>query len=1244
MKSTSKNKKSKLSIDRNISIYTDFVKEYPVQKNTVFYHAYRTMIMAGNPFAIFKTLIEDEKYKEFQHIWVYNSEESLEYDTFKRYKVKPNVKLVKANTEEHLKALATCEYFVENAALPSYWVKRPGQVYINTWHGTPLKTLGKSAKDFNRDAISNAQRNFLMCDYLVMPNRYAIDKIVDSYDLEGLASCNIVDAGYPRNDLVLNTNHDRIRSLLEKKSRVSLKNKKIVLYAPTFRSKQGKSLDTSQEVCDYIEYMVEQLPDDYVMFFKVHNTLGRFFKGKTNIENRLIFDEIETNELLSVTDVLITDYSSIFFDFLCTGRPILFFVYDRKEYEDEHGMYLSLDTMPGSLCYTPQEVINQIQNIKNGSYYCEQYKKNAQQFAYNDDGHACKRVCDLVFGKKESDYTYKMQKSNKKNMLISLKNHLSTSCMELLYMVLGEIDFNKYQVIIAANELERIAGKCAKINPQIRIIASKIIFNADSKEQNQNNLDDAFYLRQKEKFFYDIKFDVYLNLKEYDTAKIDQIFAKLSDVKKYWIFNAYSDVQRYLLQKQWNYEEIYVFCKDKKEAIVDDKSDCKILDCEDIRKISKGKMTILCLTAFDSMNYTLAACIEELESRGHRAIVLVRDTNDSINNRIFAEKNIDAVSVKDFNTKTLNFVDAVLSAPPKFNVYRRIYAAISSMNLFVCSFSTLFSSIVMRINPDVVFCLGKNKFDEFKENNLRYNCVAVGNPQYDSLIEKKKPVENNAIKQVLIVDQGGYPYGKVGKQQLADTLVRLANQNADMIFTVKPRYVPGEQGQTLHLVSEHLYDYLNDIPDNLLLMTEPTVLEDIVDQYDAMITTWSTAYLDALMLDMPVIFIAGLDSVDVFDVRKYRVEDAYRYLEKTGCVYDYRELGDLKSQFRVIDREYIRNEVYEYDRPSADKVVDFLEFCNEKLIVKNLRFDQFFSYTLNEFYENYDSIKKADVSSNHFQIRTKALNAFNDLMQEYVYMNRCMGGLMNLSKLEQFYDMEFNNTEDQDEFVANMSENLKMCYEDIQKEFFSCESAQKQIREDKVLQDFYFDWAYSTGQYDAIKNYEGSLLAEESREYYLALIYLPRRKKEAYTHLFNFLEISLNNEVKQLLKERRLMLSLKPFREGIVKKLYFYYYIYKKKQFKIVEYYDQSKVRKNAAATWMGMKDYNRSQNFVRSLEIYEQYNKNYKVQKKRKKNISQKFKFILKKIANIAVEREYRTAKKGLAKNMESVLNAGSI
>lgn len=1226
MKKSLKRIKSEFLKKSRVSLYASFVNRYPVEKNTIFYHAYRTRIMAGNPYAIFKELVENEEYSEYQHIWVYTTEKSLDYDTFRRYKDLPNVKLVKANSKEHIKALATCQYFIDNAALPAYWVKRDGQIYINTWHGTPLKALGKTAKDSSKASISNAQRNFFMCDYMVMPNKYTIEKMIESYDLQGLASCNVLDAGYPRNDLVLNTNRNHIISLLEKKCGHSLKQKKIVLYGPTFRSKKGKSLNTSEEMCKYIEEMVEGLPDDYVMFFKVHNTLGAYFKGNKDIEDYLIFDEIETNELLSVTDILITDYSSIFFDFLCTGKPILFFVYDREEYEKDHGIYLDIDSMPGELCYSTHDVIEQIKRIDGGNYSCDRYKMNVEAFAYNDDGNASKRVIDIIFNRKMSEACFKLPKNNKKKLLISASNDLTAGDMQLLYIVLRNVDYEKYQVVIATTEIDKIAKSCEEINPDIRITASEFGFNETWAERILKKRNKSFYTKQKQKFFFDIDFDIYVNLKK-QQGLIDEIFGAFDSVKKYWLVNETEEPSIVAKKDITNYEDVFVFCSENTAMAEAETNHCHVIDRKQIAELRHGHMNVLCIAAFDSMNYTLVACIEELKKRGHQVTVVVKDINDKINNKMYFEKNIEMIPVSDFDIEALNYIDFVLSAPVKFQAFRKIYRGIKDRKIFMCSFSSLFSSIVMRVNPDVVFCLGENKFKELKDNNLQYPCIAVGNPQYDTLVDKRKDAET-VIKNVLVVDQGGYPYGAKGKQQLAETLIRLAKENPDMNFEIKPRYLPGEQGQTAHRVSEHLFDYLQDMPQNLSVISVSTILEEIAPDYDAMITTWSTAYLDALMMDMPLILIGGLDSEDVFDVRKYRVQDAYQYLEKTGCLYDYRELGDLKTQFRVVDSEYVTGEVYDYKNASAEKIVDFLEYCNVNLLQKGLRFNQFFELSLQEFYQCFEELKKIDVDSRAFETRYEYYNAFNTLMQEYVYQNRCMGGLMDLLELEQYYNANFSEEQDYEAVIPTMKGEAETTFIKIKNVFFTSEKVQALIKKEKVLQDFYFDWLYENGQYDIIKNYEGSLLAPESREYYLALMELKKNKKKAYEHLFSFLEVLFDSDVLQLLKEKRLARSLKPFRTG-VNKLWFYFYLYRQQKFELVDYLDQTAVEKNAATTWFKMKGANQAGQYNKCLQVYARYNENYQKQRKRLKGIRKKMSFCVKRLINIFVVREARQAEK---------------
>ena len=126
--------------------YARYFKRSRIQEKTILYQAYRNIIMAGNPYGIFRRLMEDPEYKDYTHIWVYRNEQNRKDDTFQKYSACPNVRYVKIRTRQYFQYLASCQFLISNAALPSYWVKKEGQIYINTWHGTPLKTLGKKCK------------------------------------------------------------------------------------------------------------------------------------------------------------------------------------------------------------------------------------------------------------------------------------------------------------------------------------------------------------------------------------------------------------------------------------------------------------------------------------------------------------------------------------------------------------------------------------------------------------------------------------------------------------------------------------------------------------------------------------------------------------------------------------------------------------------------------------------------------------------------------------------------------------------------------------------------------------------------------------------------------------------------------------------------------------------------------------------------------------------------------------------
>ena len=1205
-------------------IYTRYYKHCKVKKNTILYQAYSSKILAGNPYAMFKYLINNPKYKHLKHIWIVKDKNAKHILPYKNNK---NVEFVIGGSKKHMKYLATAEYLVNNAAFPSYYIKKKEQVYINTWHGTPLKGLGKYDKSLNRRPIMSAQRNFLCCDYLVMPNKYTTDILMEHYDVKNIFKGEIVEEGYPRIDLVLNTEKEKIIKELEEKIGYSLQDKKIILYAPTFRSENisnaKKHIDNSNQICEYIEQIMEKMPKNYVMFFKAHSNLLGYFKDNEKITKMFLFDDFETNEILSITDVLMTDYSSVFFDYLCTKRPIIFFTYDREKYERERGFLFPLDELPGKLCDTVEDVIGCLNDINNSNYnYSEKYKNFIEKFAYLDDGQATKRVVDAIFHNQKSKNTYKL-KEEKKNILAYVGKLGEGAKAKAVLKFLKSIDYGKNNVILFGNYSKRETSIFQCINKDISFVTymppksytvcekfKRILFGYKAI-----NIYDREYVRN----LGHCKFDEIIN---FNPKKI--VFKMMLETSE----NAKKSI--YLTKKKYNQENIEILIKEGYSKIIINEEEIEESLCsEKIETINMNDqnndiygdlnipLNILFIAGFDSTNYIYLNLFKQLEKRGHRYTIVVKDIEDEVNNRMF-EDNPNIVSIKDFKYKTLDEYDFVVSTPIKHKPFDKLYKEIYANNMFVYTFSTLFSSITMRVLGDIVLTIGENKFKEFEENYLKYNMIAVGNPQYDKLIEnKKETISNEKIKKILFVEQGAYPCGEIGKQQLADTLINIAENNKDKEIYIKPRYLPSEVSKTIHTVSEHIYDFLENVPENLKLIQEPTVLEEILPEFDAMITMWSTAYIEAIALNMPLILIEGFDSKDVFDIRENRVQAAYDVLRNTGCVVNFKDLYNKKLEFKYVNEEFQQKEIYNYNHECSSEIVDLFELIDKKLILTNKRFKGFFQKTLKEFYNSLGEMKLFDKQEKEYKNWKKNYNKFNTFMQELVYINRCMGNKLDLTECVDLIEKKHQLMNKKD-----ISDKLKERKEEIEFEFFADED--NNVNENKILQDFYFDWLFRNKKYGTILKYDyDSIKSKESYEYYLARIYLKKGNLDrSFNHISNFLNIVADKKGStELLKEKRLREYLKPF---IIKSRRYKLirYLYKNNYYNEILLLDFPSLRKDLLILYYKIKVLNKMGLYSEIVSLYEKF-KNSTVSKKRNIKV-----FIKKVFANI-VEKQYNYARK---------------
>ncbi len=1197
-------------------VFETYVSQLPVRANTVFYMAYRNKIMSGNPYAIFQELVSQPDFDDYQHYWAYGKDSYLDYDTFSRYASFPNVHLVEAQSTEYIEAMATCQYVINNSAMPNYWFKRDEQIYVNTWHGTPLKSIGLDAKDFKEASVANAQRNFLMCDYLVMPNTFTAERIMDAYDLRDLLSATVLTEGYPRNDLVLNTNKDHIIGLLEHKIGHKLDGKKIVLYAPTFRSSSGTSLDTAAELSESILEMTSQAPDGFEFFFKTHNMMEKYFANNTNLGSRLLFDEIETNELLSVVDVLITDYSSIFFDFLCTGRPCLFFCYDRKEYTDQHGLYLETGSLPGDVCESVDQLVDSLATIQDGTYYKlhSNESKHAQyvsEFAAHDDGHATERIVDTIFRKSglttgqsshASNTTNSLDKANKEAVIVYAGNLHSLYKQELLEMIFNSKDLFDQRILVVGSGIEIVPYVFQSYASHVSFIFSKI------------NSTDSSDLAHWKKYFTGIAPICYITLTPKDLL-CDCIECCFPGTKKYAIFDT-SD-RRFVELKKDDYKDIYLVAQSDEERALCNEVEATVINL-DAMPYRQKRLNVLFLANYDSMNTAFIACVEELRKRGHDAAVVVANAKDKTNNKAFMSRNIPFVDIKQYRKRDLKGVDIVVVTPLVKGSFTSLLNNAYSQGKFIVSFASLFSSIAMRVRPDMVLSIGPSKIKEFSDNYLQYNTISIGCPQYDDLIKKHHTLTTK-VKTALIIDQGGYPYGATGKEQFASAIKAIAKNNPEIEFHLRPRYTEADVKHTLHTTSEFLVDFLDDSPDNLIVVSNTRPLEEIFFRYDAMITAWSSAYLAALALNVPILFLKGFDSVDVFDVRIQRINQAFDSLEPSGLVVDYHDVMDSKITWKTLPPEYTNEVFYRPLECSAPKVVDYFEHVKQRLLIPELRYKNRCSYTFDEYFEVFDTVVLEDASNEAYCDKTMGEALANDFMQEAVFINRCMGQVLDLSPLQAIYD--------EAEITPSDLEAYEQIFLNIERDYFSKATTSDILRNDKILQDFYFQWLYETAQYEKIGACNFEVLARSSQEYYLALTAKNRENRLAYQHLVNYFNEVLKADIIQLVVEKRIARMVNPFRETTMDKIRLLRACSKNRVLRALHLAYGNRVYENSIYAAFLLRELVLMEKFEDALKGYKAYKRAYRESQKRaKKRTKRKFRSfprsVAKRICNWYIER----------------------
>jgi CDP-glycerol glycerophosphotransferase len=367
---------------------------YPIQarrplRDSVLFVSWKGKLCNDNPRGIAAEL--RRRGDDREHLWVVTDYAAA---------VPAGGRAVLSGTEEYFEALARCRYVISNDDMQPEFRKRDGQIYLQTWHGTPLKKIGfdiaKPQFASGTAYLDHLGDDVAKWDLLLSQNPFSTPVLRRAFRFAG----EVCEYGYPRND-DLSRGAEHAASI---RARLRIPDgKRVVLYAPTWRDNQFYASGRYRfDLRLDLERAARALGPSHVLLIRGHHHLANDVRaeGQPGFA-RNVTGYPDIGDLLTITDVLVTDYSSVMFDFAVTGRPMLFFAYDLALYRDKlRGFYVDFEAeAPGPLLSTSDEVIAALTDAERvAAGYQDAYSAFAAKYCPLDDGKAGARVCDRLFG------------------------------------------------------------------------------------------------------------------------------------------------------------------------------------------------------------------------------------------------------------------------------------------------------------------------------------------------------------------------------------------------------------------------------------------------------------------------------------------------------------------------------------------------------------------------------------------------------------------------------------------------------------------------------------------------------------------------------------------------------------------------------------------------------------------------------------------------------------------------------
>jgi CDP-glycerol glycerophosphotransferase len=368
-----------------LAVYNKLLVRLPVRRDTVVFESHLGKQYSDNPKAIYEEL-RRRSGAAYTAIWSYaRSPAGFPKDA----------RLVRRGSWQYYLALARAGFWVDNQGFPRDAVKRPQTTYIQTWHGSAYKRMGfdePRVKQSTKARRARFQRTVDRYDAFLIRSEHDARTLVKGLGVHA----ELIRSGYPRNDALVNGGDT---TKLAEKLELADDDRTVVLYAPTFRAGPNGKAQKRFELPFDLEEFAEELGETHVLLVRPHYLNTAVVPPSLRGVVRDVTSVHDVTSLLLLADALVTDYSSLMFDYALLDRPTVFFAPDLEDYTRTRGTYFDLrKEAPGPVLSEPGELFAALADLDGlATAYATRRKGFIERYGEYDRGTAAEQVVDRFF-------------------------------------------------------------------------------------------------------------------------------------------------------------------------------------------------------------------------------------------------------------------------------------------------------------------------------------------------------------------------------------------------------------------------------------------------------------------------------------------------------------------------------------------------------------------------------------------------------------------------------------------------------------------------------------------------------------------------------------------------------------------------------------------------------------------------------------------------------------------------------